>query len=145
MLAGSKRSRLAKELRHQGCTSFTKCAKAAPTPKGSVYCPSGSDADESPVDMDDIGDDQGIISAVDGLQRLYVEFLPENLWLNRVNPQNKLKRPVVYTRNSRTTAWRRRTAQEKAAEGCRTLDAFIQRKVGSGEPDEVESIASHHL
>jgi hypothetical protein len=97
------------------------------------------------IDMDDIGNDQGIILATDGLQSLYVEFLPEDFRLNQVNPQNKLKRPVVYTRNSRTTARQRRTAQEKVAEGCRTLDAFIQQKVGSRKPDKVKSIASHHL
>lgn len=143
MPPGSKKSRLAKELRDQGRTSFAKRAKAAPTSDGSVYCLSGSDADESPIDMDDIDDHQAVISAADGLQRLYAEFLPEDLRLNRVNPQNKPKRPVVYTKDSRTTAWRRRKAQKKAAEGCRTLDAFIQRKVGCGDPNEVESIASH--
>ena len=38
-------------------------------------------------------------------------------------------RQSVYTGDSRTTAWRKNTAQKKAAEGCKTLDAFISRKV----------------
>ena len=143
MLPANKRSRIARELRHQGRTGFAKRANAAPTPEGPVYCPSDSDADEQAVDMDDIGDDQAIASDAEGLQRLYADFLPEDLQLNRVHPQNKHKRPVVYTGDSSTTAWQRKMAQRKAAEGCGTLDAFIQRKVGSGKPNEVKSAASH--
>jgi hypothetical protein len=45
------------------------------------------------------------------------------------------KRSAVYTKDSRTTAWRKNIAQKKAAKGSMTLDAFVQRKVGSDEPD----------
>ncbi len=82
MPPGKKRSRLARELRHQGHTGFAKHANAAPTLEGSVYCPLDSDADELAIDMDDIGDDQAIASDADGLQHLYVDFLPEDLQLN---------------------------------------------------------------
>jgi hypothetical protein len=143
MPPANKRSRIARELRHQGHTGFAKHANAAPTPEGSVYCPSDSDADEQAIDMDDIGDDQAIASDAEGLQRLYADFLPEDLQLNRVHPQNKHKRPVVYTGDSSTTAWQRKMAQRKVAKGCGMLDAFIQWKVGSGKPNEVKSAASH--
>jgi hypothetical protein len=96
-----------------------------------VYCPSDGDADagQSAGDTDDTGDNQAVASAAEGLQRLYAEILPEDLQLNQVNPQKKRRRQAVYTRDSSTTAWRRKKAQKKAAEGCGTLDAFIQRKV----------------
>jgi len=56
MLAGNKRSKLAKELQHQGHTGFAKC-KTAPSPDGSVYCPSDNDADGLSTDMGYRGDD----------------------------------------------------------------------------------------
>ena len=82
MPSGNKRSRLARELQHQGRTGFAKCANPVPTPEGSIYCPSDSDADELAIDMDDIGDDQAIASDAEGLQCLYADFLPEDLQLN---------------------------------------------------------------
>jgi hypothetical protein len=147
MPARSKRSRLAKEMRHQGRTGFAKRAKVAPSPEGSVYCPSDSDADadQSAGDTEETGDNQSIVSAAEGLQRLYAEILPEDLQQNRAKPQTKRRRPAVYTGESSTTAWRRKKTQEKAAKGCMTLDAFIQRKVCSGGPYEVKYIASHLL
>ena len=56
MLAGNKRSKLAKELQHQGCTGFAKCATAS-SPYGSVYCLLGNNADRLSTDMGDRGDD----------------------------------------------------------------------------------------
>jgi hypothetical protein len=82
MPPGNKRARLARGLQHQGCTGFAKHANAAPTPEGSVYCPSDSNADKQVIDMDNIWDDQAIASDAEGLQCLYVDFLPEDLQLN---------------------------------------------------------------
>lgn len=153
----NKRSRLAKELQHQGHTGFAKRARVAPSPEGSVYCPSDGDTDGgvSARDTEDTSDDQEMALAAEGLQRVYVGLLPEDLQLNRVKHRKKPRRPAVYTGDSSTTAWRRKKAQEKAAKGCRTLDAFIQRKVCSSRPNEVNSLtltifrrdsaARHHL
>ena len=143
----NKRSKLAKELRHQGRTGFAKCARVAPSPEGSVYCPSDGDTDagDSARDTEDTGENEAMTLAVEGLQHLYAEILPKDLQHNRVNHQIQPRRPAVYTRDSSTTAWRRKKAQEKAAKGCRTLDAFIQRKVCSGGPNKVKYVDSHHL
>jgi hypothetical protein len=123
----NKRSKLAKELQQQGCTGFAKCTRVALSPEGSVYCPSDGDIDagDSARDTEDTGENEAMTLAAEGLQHLYMEILPEDLQHNRVNHQIQPRRPAVYTRDSSTTAWKRKKAQEKAAKGCRTLDAFI--------------------
>ena len=149
MLAGSKKSRCAKELQCQGCTGFAKHAKTAPSSDSSVYCPSDNGGDESSTDLDmgDVGDEQPEGSAAEPLQHLYAEFLPDHLQLDYAQNMHKKvpNRPAVYTRDSNTTSWRRKMAQKKVAEGCMTLDAFIQRKVRPREPNEVQDSASHHI
>jgi hypothetical protein len=102
-----------------------------------MYRISDSNTDASTDDTDsnnDRGrDDQGAAS-MEGLQRLYSVFLPPHLKLNEYSREKRQKisrRPAVYTRDSRTTAWRRDVAQKKAAKACGTLDAFVQRKVSS--------------
>lgn len=136
----SRRSRSAKKKRPQGQSSFAKRA-SAPSPDGSVYCLSDSDTDASNVDTDSSncrGRDDQAAASMEGLQRLYSVFLPPHLQLNensRGKRQKMTKRSAVYTKDSRTTAWRKNVAQKKAAKGSMTLDAFVQRKVGSDEPD----------
>jgi hypothetical protein len=59
-------------------------------------------------------------------------FLPPHLWLKEMTGQKRQKvanRPPVYTKDLRTTAWRKNSAQRKAAKGCTTLDAFITKTV----------------
>jgi hypothetical protein len=98
----SKRSKLAKELWHQGRTGFVKRA-TAPSPDGSVYCPSDNDAERLSTDTEDRGDDRAMAAVAEPLQHLYAEHLPDHLQLN---PRNKCKnRPAVYTKESSTTAW----------------------------------------
>ena len=140
MPAGSRKSRDAKEKRRRGRSGFAKQAHT-PSPNTSVYHPSDSDADARTVEIsssNDTGTDEPAAADLEGLQRLYAVFLPQRLRLNegrREKHQRVSKRSAVYTRESRTTAWRKRVAQKKATEGCTMLDAFVLRKVGSEEPD----------
>ena len=72
------------------------------------------------------------VEELQDIQRLYSVFLPSHLQskeMTREKCQKMRNRQSVYTGDSRTTAWRKNTAQKKAAEGYRTLDAFISRKV----------------
>jgi hypothetical protein len=142
-----QRSRNAKEKRYQGHSGFAKRASAS-SPDASVYCLSDNKTDASTISSSDKGRDDQAASPMEGLQRLYSVFLPPHLQLNedhREKRQKVSKRSAMYTRDSRTTAWRRNVAQRKAAEGCATLDGFVvQRKVGSDKPDRVRSSASHH-
>ena len=130
MPARGKKSRWAKELQCQGCSGFAKCAKTAPSSDGSVYCPLDDGDDESSStdsDIGDIGDKQPEDSAAEPLQCLYTEFLSNHLQLDYAQNMHKKvqNRPAVYTRDSSTTSWQRKTAQKKVAEGCMTLDVFI--------------------
>jgi hypothetical protein len=146
----SRRSRDAKKKRLEGCSGFVKRA-SAPSPDRSVYSLSDTNTDASTMDTDSSsgrGRDDQAAASMEGLQRLYSVFLPPHLQLNearREKRQKVSKRSAVYTRDSRTTAWRRKVAQGKAAKGCTTLDGFIKRKVSSDEPDGVQSSASHHI
>lgn len=136
MPVGSWRSRAAKQRRCHRCAGFIKGVRT-PSPDGSMYHVSDSNTDTSTEDTDSSNgrgrDDQGAAS-IEGLQRLYSVFLPPHLQLNEYSREKRQKmsrRPAVYTRDSWTTTWRRDVAQKKAAKGCGTLDAFVQRKVGS--------------
>jgi hypothetical protein len=144
MPAGNKKSRGAIQKREEGRTTFAKHAARPPSPNKSDYCASTSDddldTDDSATDIDDDDDgqrNQEAETSVIALQRLYAVFLPPHLRPNQFNQASVEKRrkitnrPVIYTGGSRTTAWRRDVAQTKAAQGCATLDGFIQRKVGN--------------
>jgi hypothetical protein len=131
----SRRSRVAKQKRRQGQTGFETRA-SAPSPDNSVYCLSDSNTGDASTIATDSSNgrerNNQVAASVEGLQRLYSVFLPPHLQLNedsRGKRQKTSKRSAVYTGGSRTTAWRRNVAQRKAAEGCRTLDSFVQRKV----------------
>ena len=135
----SRKSRAAKKKRCQGHSSFSKRASDS-SPDGSVFCLSDSNTDASTIDTDssiDGGRDDGAAVSTESLQRLYLIFLPPPLQLNEMNQekhQKVSKRSAVYTKDSRTTAWRRSAAQRKAAEGCMKLDGFVLKKVSSDEP-----------
>jgi hypothetical protein len=132
MPLGSKRSRLAKEKRRHGRAVF---AKRAASPDSDYYAPESSPDAVSTTEAessDESEADDRAATPVEGLQRLYSVFLPPHLRLKEPTRQKRQKttnRQSVYTKDSRTTAWRKNTAQRKAAEGCTTLDAFISRKV----------------
>ena len=140
MPAGSRKSRDAKKKRHQGRSGFAKRANA-PSPNSSVYHLSDSDTDAQTIDTsssNNTGIDEPEAAPLEGLQRLYTIFLPPHLRLNEdrhEKHQRVSRRSAVYTRDSRTTAWRKAVAQKKATEGCTTLNAFVLRKVGSEESD----------
>lgn len=145
----SRKSRAAKQRRYRGQSGFVKQANA-PSPDSSVYCLSDDNTDASATATDtSSGRERNNQAAVsrDSLQRLYSVFLPPHLQLNedsRVKRQKTSKRSAVYTKDSRTTAWRRNVAGRKAAEGCTTLDAFIQRKVRC-RSNPIQSILSLSL
>jgi hypothetical protein len=109
---------------------------------------SDDDADESATDVDSGDDgerDNEVGTSVVALQRLYAVFLPPHLQLNKdalKKPQKMKNRQLVYTKDSRTTAWRRDLARKKAAQGCATLDGFVQRKVCCSERSLEQSISS---
>jgi hypothetical protein len=145
MSVKNRRSRAARKRRRQGHAGFSKQA-STPSPDRSVYSLSDDNSDASIIGTDSSnnrGRDDQVTAPVECLQRLYSAFLPSHLQLNEdrrleekhQKRQKVSKRSAVYTRDSRTTAWRRDVAQKKAAEGCSTLDAFVQRKVGSDESD----------
>ena len=150
MPAGNRKSRDAKKKQGRGRTTFATHGARPPSPNTSDYCPTMSDdlADESPSDVDSSdnrGWDNNAATSVAALQRLYSVFLPPHLWRNQgpcrghlqlnqdthLGKRQKIKnRPPIYTGESRMTAWRRGVVRTKAAHGCGTLDAFIQRKIG---------------
>jgi hypothetical protein len=132
----SKRSRTAKEKRDQThAAAFSKRAAGLPSPDGSDYSAPESNQDMSTTeaecsDNSEAGDRE--ISPMEEIQRLYSVFLPPHLQAKERTRQKRRKianRRLVYTGDSRTTAWRKDTAQKKAAKGCATLDAFIMRRV----------------
>ena len=105
------------------------------SPNSSDYHELDDDIDESTTDMessDERGAQNETEMSVIALQHLNAVFLPPHLLPDedtRGKHRRIKNRPLVYTRDSRTTAWRRDVAQKKAAQGCTTLDGFIQRKV----------------
>ena len=137
MPVGSCRSRVAKTKRCEGDTGFMKRA-SMPSPDSSVYCLSDGNTDTSTVGTNSSSNGgeryNQAAAPVEGLQHLYLVFLPPRLQLKepkdgREKRHKMFKRSAVYTERSRTTAWRRDVAQKKAAEGCTMLDTFVQRKV----------------
>jgi hypothetical protein len=170
MPVGNKRSRAAKKRRdegnRQGRAIFAKCGATPPSPNTSDYLPSTSDDDQQESESDESSDDGERSEAgesVVAIQRLYSDFLPSHLRLQRLNPDDRdtkrrkiSKRPAVYTGTLRTTLWRRSVALREAAQGCATLDAFVQRKVCSPKlktakrsmtlsTNRRDSEAPHHL
>jgi len=139
MPSGSKKSRVAKQKREegrdQGHTAFAEGAVRPPSASSSDFCVLDDGSDESETDMgssDERGVNDEAGTSVVALQRLYAVFLPPHMQLDGDIREKRRKiknRPPVYTRDSRTTGWRRSAAQKKAAQGCGTLDGFIQRKV----------------
>lgn len=45
--------------------------------------------------------------------------------LNQLKKRKKADRPPIYTGNSRTTDWRKRTNEIKKAQGCKSLKSFF--------------------
>jgi hypothetical protein len=129
----SKRSRAAKRARQNASAVFAAPAPRTPSPQGSEYVPS----DDSVIDVKsgDKSNNQAVNAfkaSVEALQRLYSADLPPALRLKEEEPrepQKPKKRKAVYTGESETTKWRRRTAQRHAAEGCQKLDAFFVKRV----------------
>ncbi len=133
MPLGSKRSRAAKHTRQNARVAFAKPAPHTASPEGSEYLGS----DDSVIDVEsgdelDIREGSGVKSSVEAIQQLYSVFLPPQFRLEengREKRQRTLNRKAVYSGDSRMTVWRKATALKRAAEGCKTLDAFVVRKV----------------
>ena len=133
MPAQSKKSQVAKQKRIPGRATFTR-PENTPTEETSDYHPSDNNSDTSTTNTDSRNNRYGDNRGVEGVQRLYSAFLPPHLQLKDSTRGKRRKlsnRPVVYTKDSLTTIWRRKTELRKAAEGCATLDLFIIRKVCS--------------
>jgi len=141
MPSGNRKSRVAKQKRQEGHGGYTTLADGAvrpPSPNSSDYCKLDDGINDSTTDADssDANDERGTENntemSVIALQHLYAIFCPphlrpdEDTWEKHRRIRN---RPLVYTRDSRTTAWWRDVAQKKAAQGCTRLDGFIWRKV----------------
>ena len=127
----SKRSRAAKRA-HQNA----RAALATPaSPEGSDSEYLGSDDSEIDVESgeeSDIREGNGVKSSVEAIQQLYSVFLLSRFRLEekgREKCQRTANRKAMYRGDSRMTAWRKNTALKRAAEGCKTLDAFVVRKV----------------
>jgi hypothetical protein len=120
MPPGNKMSKVAKNKRNDSQVAFTTQEERPESPESSEYCPTDG-ASESDVEP-----------SVEALQKVYSVFLPPNLchkertWEKRRKVSN---RSAVYTRDSRTTIWRKNAALREAAKGCQTLDAFVKRTV----------------
>jgi hypothetical protein len=137
----SKRSRTAQQQRENThARAFGALPARAPSPKGSdIYVLDGeSEASTIYVDSSDdreSDDEVGTVEAsVEALQCLYSVFLPPHLRLEAKTREKRGKttrRLPLYTKQSRTTAWRRNAAQTNAAKGCASLDGFVVRKVSS--------------
>jgi hypothetical protein len=146
MPAGNRKSVVAKQKRQDGCNqghaAFAKHAARPPSPNGSHYCIVDS---KSAMDVDSGNEkEKEARTSVVELQRLYGVFLPCQLQLDddtREKCRKTKNRLPVYTKESRTMAWRRDVAQKKAAQGCATLDGFIERKVHN--PEDPRSEAAH--
>lgn len=139
MPARNRKSVAAKQKRQkgrdQGHAAFAKHAAGPPSPNGSNYCIVDDSTSESNMDVDSSDEkekEKEARNSVAALQHLYGVFLPRQLQLDGHTREKRRKtrnRPPVYTRDSRTTVWRRSVAQKKAAQGCAKLDGFIERKV----------------
>jgi len=137
MPLGSKKSRAAKHTRRNARAAFATPAPHIASPEGSEYIGSDSGSGDSVIDVES-GDEQAIQggnpveSSVEAIQRLYSVFLPPHLRLEEKGREKRQKvtnRKLVYSGFSRTTMWRKETALRHAADGCKTLDAFVVRKV----------------
>ena len=116
-------------------TTFVEGTIRPQSPNSSDYYELDDDIDESTTDMEssnERGAQNKTEMLVIALQCLYAVFLPPH-FLPDEDTHGKCQRiknrPLVYTRDSQTTAWQRDVAQKKAAQGCTTLNGFIQRKV----------------
>jgi hypothetical protein len=137
----AKRSRTAQQQRQSTrAGAFGTLSTRAPSPNGSDIdvLDDKSDASTIYIDSSDDGerDDEveTVEASVEALQRLYSVFLPPHLRLEANTRDKRRKIPnrlPMYTGESRTTAWRRHTAQMNAAKGCASLDGFVVRKVSS--------------
>ena len=130
MPLASKRSRAAKNARRNAHTVFATPAPHTPSPDGSEYL--GSNNSVIDPESGDESNTQAVKSSVEAIQQLYSVFLPPQLRLE-VKGQGergrKANRKAVYSGDSRMTMWRKRKDLKRAAEGCKTLDAFVVRKV----------------
>jgi hypothetical protein len=132
-----KRSRNAKQKRERASTAFGKHAMLEPSPEhsGSKYHASDSDLDASIRVIgcsDERESDDKVEASAEALQHLYTVFLPPHLCLEAKTGEKHCKvtnRPPKYTGDLQTMLWQKKTAQENAAKGCATLDAFTVRKV----------------
>jgi hypothetical protein len=124
----------------QGRVGFAPHVVRRPSPNASDYRPSTTDDDvdesESASESEGSSNNRGRKSkgtmSVVALQRLYAVFLPHHLQLNQETRSKRRKgkaRRAIYTKESRSTKWRRKVKQERAAQGCTTLDGFVLRKV----------------
>jgi hypothetical protein len=133
MPAQSKKSQVAKQKCAPGCTTFT-CPENTPIQETSDYHPSDNNSDTSTTNTDSRNNRDGDNRGVEGVQCLYSAFLPPHLQLKDSTRGKRRKlsnRPVLYTKDSLTTIWQRKTEWRKAVEGCAMLDLFIIRKVCS--------------
>ena len=134
MPRGSKRSRSAKEKYSREQAVFVKHSRSLPSLVDSEdevlnYITDTTTGSET-CDEDERSDNEASSGPIEAVQRLYAVFLPPHLRLEestRHKRQKLANRSAVYRGNSQTTKWRRRTEWAKAAEGCRTLDAFFMK------------------
>ncbi|KAG0707298.1 hypothetical protein DFH29DRAFT_995100 [Suillus ampliporus] len=101
------------------------------------------------TDLDSIEDEPetgSLAEDISALQTLYSAFLPRHMQSKGAPSQkgNKCKlsdRPAIYKGDSRTTQWRQKRQQIKAAQGCGTLHLFFsqQPKTPNNGPLLVES------
>ena len=137
----SKRSKTAQQQRQNThARAFGALPTRAQSPDGSDIYVLNDESDPSVIYVDssedpESDDEVGTVEAsVEALQHLYSVFLPPNLHLEaktRGKRGEVTSRPPVYTRESRTMAWRRNVAQMNAAKGCASLDGFVVQKVSS--------------
>jgi hypothetical protein len=141
----NKKSQVAKQKkRAPGRTTFTHRADT-PRQETTDYFPLDNDSDGSTTDTGRRNDRERDDPGLGGLQSLYSVFLPPHMQPKEITREKRQKiqnRPAVYTRDSRTTGWRRDTAQRQAAEGCAKLDTFITRKVYSSRVFESHNVHS---
>jgi hypothetical protein len=137
----SKRSRTAQQQRQSThASAFGTLPTSAPGPEDSDVYVLDDKSDASTIYIDSSDDREcedeveTVEASVEALQRLYSVFLPPHLRLEAKTRDKRHKvtnRLPMYTRESRTTAWRRNTAQTNAVKGCASLDGFVVRKVSS--------------
>jgi hypothetical protein len=137
MPCACKWSRNAQQKCERASTAFGKHMRSEPSQEhsGSEYHASNSDSDASIRVVGCSNEreiDDEVEASAEALQHLYAVFLPPHLCLKAKMGEKRCKvtnRPPRYIGNSWTTIWQKKTAQENAAKGCMTLDAFIVRKV----------------